>query len=622
MSATIASDNTLTYSLSGTDASSFAIVSTTGQLKTSAALDYETKNSYAVKVTATDSSTTLSDSIDVTIDVTDVNEPPVFADDSVTLSVDENTISNPGIGKNVGDPIIATDPDANTTLRYSLGGSNAGKFKISRSTGQIKTGEYLNYEKKKRYSVKVIASDNGTPKKTGSIDVTIDINDVLDRSKALSQRTSEVKDAIVAALSEVSSADDVNDTHLASITSLSLRNGAVDSLKASDFAGLSALETLKLDGNSLTSLPEFTFNGLSALKELDLSSNSITSLRDDIFEDLPALTDLDLSSNSLSSFPHPGSILFFDLVNLENLDLSSNSFTSLPSNVFFKTQKLTHIDLSSNSLSSLPGSVFAGLTKLEDLNVSNNLLTSLPDGLFKGLSSLDRVRFAGNTTDPLTITVQVENVGSDAVVAVKTGIPAFTTAVMDIQKGTGHYVNGNLQTYGNRVRVYLEVGETRSKVVNIMRTPGETNPVLAGIYRDPHIDDKHTGIKYVKFPLYKQLFDVEEGVATAQAPKSGQQIPDVTVFLPNYPNPFNPETWIPFSLAKPADVTLTIFNMRGVVVRELVLGYQPAGYYQTRARAAYWNGRNTFGEKVATGVYFCTFKAGDFTATRKMLIRK
>ena len=99
-------------------------------------------------------------------------------------------------------------------------------------------------------------------------------------------------------------------------------------------------------------------------------------------------------------------------------------------------------------------------------------------------------------------------------------------------------------------------------------------------------------------------------------------IPEKTVLLHNYPNPFNPETWIPYQLAKPAEVTLTIHAINGTLVRTLTLGYQPAGIYQTRTRAAYWDGKNQLGEPVASGVYFYTLTAGDFNATRKMLIRK
>ena len=99
-------------------------------------------------------------------------------------------------------------------------------------------------------------------------------------------------------------------------------------------------------------------------------------------------------------------------------------------------------------------------------------------------------------------------------------------------------------------------------------------------------------------------------------------LPKKTALLANYPNPFNPETWIPYHLAKPAEVTLRIYAVNGVLVRTLVLGHQAAGIYLNRSRAAYWDGRNAQGESVASGVYFYTLTAGDFSATRKMLIMK
>ena len=99
-------------------------------------------------------------------------------------------------------------------------------------------------------------------------------------------------------------------------------------------------------------------------------------------------------------------------------------------------------------------------------------------------------------------------------------------------------------------------------------------------------------------------------------------IPEETALLPNYPNPFNPETWIPYQLSEPAEVTLRIYAINGELVRTLALGQMPAGIYQSRTRAAYWDGKNDLGESVASDIYFYTLKAGDFTATRKMLIRK
>ena len=99
-------------------------------------------------------------------------------------------------------------------------------------------------------------------------------------------------------------------------------------------------------------------------------------------------------------------------------------------------------------------------------------------------------------------------------------------------------------------------------------------------------------------------------------------IPESTALLANYPNPFNPETWIPYQLAAPADITLRIYAVEGAVVRTLHLGHQSAGRYHQRSRAAYWNGENDLGEPVASGLYFYTLTAGDFTATRKMFIKK
>ena len=98
--------------------------------------------------------------------------------------------------------------------------------------------------------------------------------------------------------------------------------------------------------------------------------------------------------------------------------------------------------------------------------------------------------------------------------------------------------------------------------------------------------------------------------------------PKETALLPNYPNPFNPETWIPYQLSEPAEVNISIYSTDGKLIRTLAFGHQPIGIYESRNRAAYWDGKNELGEPVASGVYFYTLTAGNFTATRKMLIQK
>ena len=170
VTATDADNDTLTYSLHGTDAAWFDIDSGSGQLKTSEALDYETKTAYTVTISVSDSTDTAS--ITVTITVSDVNEAaPMFSDGTDTArSVAENTEA----GENIGSAVTATDAD-NDTLTYTLSGNDASSFDIERTSGQLKTRATLDYETKAVYTVTVSASDGSLE---GRTTVTINITDV------------------------------------------------------------------------------------------------------------------------------------------------------------------------------------------------------------------------------------------------------------------------------------------------------------------------------------------------------------------------------------------------------------------------------------------------------------
>ncbi len=117
-------------------------------------------------------------------------------------------------------------------------------------------------------------------------------------------------------------------------------------------------------------------------------------------------------------------------------------------------------------------------------------------------------------------------------------------------------------------------------------------------------------------------FNDVDPASDTDAAKAPSLLPTETSLLPNYPNPFNPETWIPYQLAKPAEVSVSIYAADGKLVRTLALGHKQAGSYRDKSRAAHWDGKNGQGEPVASGIYFYTFTAGDFSATKKMLIRK
>ena len=117
--------------------------------------------------------------------------------------------------------------------------------------------------------------------------------------------------------------------------------------------------------------------------------------------------------------------------------------------------------------------------------------------------------------------------------------------------------------------------------------------------------------------------EIDSTMQTAKlSPSATVSAPAETVLLPNYPNPFNPETWIPYRLKRECAPTIHIYNQMGTLIRTLPLGVQKPGDYLSRKEAAYWDGRNELGQTVANGVYFYSLSAGDFTATRKMLVGK
>ena len=142
----------------------------------------------------------------------------------------------------------------------------------------------------------------------------------------------------------------------------------------------------------------------------------------------------------------------------------------------------------------------------------------------------------------------------------------------------------------------------------------QDNSYMAVANGSPAIYGEERSIK-----IYRWTGDDPSSLA---APAQEVEPAQPTALLSNYPNPFNPETWIPYQLSEAAEVTVTIHSLDGKRVRTLELGQVPAGAYSDKGRAAYWDGRNAQGEPVASGIYFYTLTAGEFKATRKMVIRK
>ena len=204
---------------------------------------------------------------------------------------------------------------------------------------------------------------------------------------------------------------------------------------------------------------------------------------------------------------------------------------------------------------------------------------------------------------------------------VKDDISGFESghiAIRDPLGGERSYGFRGPYSYNHTKEIYFQDDpNVYRKYTSSIHLPEGSFPGIWGVI-GISVTDKARNTIYHDFTEITR-FEVTEVQA---APTLQVTLPDKNALLPNYPNPFNPETWIPYQLSAAADVTVSIHSVAGKLVRTLTLGHQAAGIYRNRSRAVYWDGRNQLGEPVASGLYFYTLTAGDFTATRKMLIRK
>ena len=583
-------DDTLTYSLGGTDAATFEIDATDGQLKTKAPLDYETKSTYTVTVSVSDGNSG-SDSIDVTINVTDVDETsannaPVFTDGtSTTRSVAENTAS----GQNIGAAISATDADSSNTLTYSLSGTDASSFSIVSTSGQLQTSAALDYETKTSYSVTVSVSDgNGG---SDSISVTINVTDVSETNSAptFTDGTSTTRSVAegTAASQNIGTAVGATDADSGDTLTYTLSGTDASSFSIVSTSGqLQTSASLDYETKNAYSVTVSVSDGNSGTDSIDVTIN-VTDV-DEAGNDPPTFTDGTSTTRSVA----------------ENTTSGSNIGTAVAATDSDNGDTLTYTlggtDSASFSIVSTSGQLQTNAALDYETKTSYSVTVSVSDG--------------NGGSDSITVTINVTDVNETAA-TVSTNI---TTCSVSHKSGNVYDVTIAGTVTGNRnVRFLIVHGYVNDDPDEIGRDSvgfldaGETkNFSITGTWTHDGSDGS-----------ISQDCSVVLTYQILSAP-SVQSLPVKTALLPNYPNPFNPETWIPFQLAKPSEVTITIYDVRGRVVRVLNLGHQAAGMYTSRSRAIHWDGRNHFGEKVAAGVYFYMLKAGDFSATRKMLIRK
>ncbi len=598
------SGDALVYTLGGTDAASFSIVSTSGQLQTKAALDYETQTSYSVTVSVSDGNGG-NDNITVIINVID-NTPPVFTDgSSTTRFVAENTVS----GQNIGATVAATDVDSGTTLVYTLGGTDASSFSIVSTSGQLQTNAALDYETKSSYTVTVDVSDgnNGLDHITVTINVT-DTDEAGNDPPTFTEGSSTTRSVAENTASSTNIGDAVAATDSDSGDILRYTLGGTDAASFSIVSTSGQLQTKAALDYETDSSYEVTVS----VSDGNGGSDSITITIDvtDVTEFTPVNQRTQQVQDAIVAvfrgYLNVDDITAIHVAAISFLNLSGKSITSLKSGDFDGLTGLTMLLLQNNSISDI--SALEDLTSLQFLYLSGNPISDY--GPLRTLKAAKR---------SIIIDINIDN-----------NPPVFTdgdSTTRSIAENTaaGQNIGDAITaTDADNHTLTYSLGGTDVDSFSIVSTSGQLQTKAALDYETKPsytvtvtVYDGNSGGDRITVTI--DVTDVANAAPSVETPPI---IPDNTDLLTNFPNPFNPETWIPYQLAKPAEVTLTIYNMRGVVVRTIALGHKAAGLYTNRSRAIHWDGRNSIGEKVATGVYFYTLKAGDFTATRKMLIRK
>ena len=520
------------------------------------------------------------------------NRAPVFSEGaSTTRTVAEDT----GAGVNIGSAVSATDAD-NDTLTYTLSGTDATSFDIVSTSGQLQTKATLDYETKTSYTVTVTVSD-GTL--TDSITVTITVTDVTEETVTASTRaplTEATVDESVVTLTLTGG------TYEQSI--VSLRNNVT----VSGIAGVTAKSSAVRRVNDTVVTVELAFDGTDF--------------------DTDATLTFTVGADAIAGYS--GAAL---TATLPVTALTESVTASSP-------QRLTEATLNGSVVTlTLNNGVYESLNP-----VRNNLTVSGITGV-RFISSQDVVRVSDTK---VTISLRFNgNIDTDATLTFTVGAGAIAnyngsalTAILPVtavEELTGDINEDGVVNIQDLVLVAGQFGQSgqnsadvnKDGVVNIqdlvlvagafgntaaapalrsqalaMLTPTDVQGWLA----------QARGLALTDAQSQRGIIFLEQLLSVL--------IPKETALLPNYPNPFNPETWIPYRLAKDAFVTVTIYDQRGRVVRDIAVGHRIAAVYESRSKAIYWDGRTDLGERVASGIYFYTLTAGDYTATRKMVILK
>ena len=387
-------------------------------------------------------------------------------------------------------------------------------------------------------------------------------------------------------------------------------------------ANMEELTTLDASSQGITDL-----TGLESavnLEDLFLDSNSIVDISP--LASLTTLRYLSLEDNDISDVsPLSG------LVNLVNLRINENNVSDLTPLAGLVT--LTGLFVPDNDISDV--SPLSSLVNLDFLSLENNSIVDVSP--LANLVGLIKLYLLGNPITDTSVLYSLTQQNPPVIIDIPVFAPwdvnedgvvdaTDSDLVLDAMHQNGGIVDPRTDVNGDGVVDSEDVFLVIHGILNEedSAAPTTLNDIV-NLVDTATLESLDRDVLQAQLQILRAESDgsakYRNAIALLEAFLAATR-PEETVLLANYPNPFNPETWIPYHLADASDVRITIYDTRGVVVRRLDLGHQREGYYTSRSRAAYWDGRNHVGERVASGIYFYQLAADDISLLRKMLILK
>ena len=420
-------------------------------------------------------------------------------------------------------------------------------------------------------------------------------------------------DNIIVRPEDIAQTVDIPDPGLRAAIAEERGKAAEDTITAADMLVLVILFPLNTNISDLTGLEHAT--NLTKLWIFNSSISDISPLAG-----LTQLTHLNLEGNSISNISP-----LARLIQMTRLHLGDNSISDI-SPLAGLTQ-LTYLNLEGNSISDI--STLAGLTDLTEIYLQYNSISNIsPLVANTGLGYGDFVDVKRNplnlsainthipTLQGRWVTVEFDNIVAQPADVNRDGRVNIFDLVL---------VAGMLGNEGQNLAEDVNA-DGIVNILDLVAAAGMFDAAAAAPSAQPQASEVLTPAAIRQWLTDAKAIEItdpimQRGIMVLQQ-LLASLTPTETQLLPNYPNPFNPETWIPYRLAEDAFTTLTIYNQSGQVVRTIDVGHQTASAYESRSQAIHWDGRNQVGEQVASGVYFYHLSAGDYSATRKMLILK